>query len=361
MIIGGFLGAGKTTAMLRLAQYYHSTGRRPGLITNDQAARLVDTGMLQFHGFRVEEVAGACFCCKFNDLVESARRLRREERPGVLLAEPVGGCTDLAATVVRPLSKYYGDHYTISPYSVLVDPERARKIVLEKSFGGFSSKVAYVFLKQLGEADVILLNKIDTISKDAREILLNSLRLEFPKARILAISAATGEGFDEWRAVLEGTAACGANITDVDYDIYAEGEAELGWLNAIYHISARTPVSADAFVKDVIFNIGKAMRRRGAEIAHLKAIFTIPGGASVANDTGSPSGVQLSKSCGGSASDGTLTINARVHLDPESIYNITISGVDAAAAAEGAKAVRAESYHFRPGRPVPTHRFAADL
>ncbi|MGH7150452.1 MAG: GTP-binding protein, partial [Planctomycetota bacterium] len=63
VVVGGFLGAGKTTALLRLGKRVHDRGRKVGLITNDQAANLVDTGTLRVRGFRVEEVAGACFCC----------------------------------------------------------------------------------------------------------------------------------------------------------------------------------------------------------------------------------------------------------------------------------------------------------
>ena len=108
-VVGGFLGAGKTTALLRLARAYSKEGLRVGLITNDQAEGLVDTGSLRVRGFRVEEIAGACFCCKFDDLAQAAERIRVEDRPDVLLGEPVGSCTDLAATVVAPFRKLYGE------------------------------------------------------------------------------------------------------------------------------------------------------------------------------------------------------------------------------------------------------------
>ena len=58
-MVGGFLGAGKTTALLRFAKHLTSGGRRVGLITNDQSYGLVDTTMLSSHGFAVEEITGA--------------------------------------------------------------------------------------------------------------------------------------------------------------------------------------------------------------------------------------------------------------------------------------------------------------
>ena len=61
IMIGGFLGAGKTTTVLRLAEYLDAKGLKVGLITNDQAQNLVDTRMLSSHGFNVEEIAGGAF------------------------------------------------------------------------------------------------------------------------------------------------------------------------------------------------------------------------------------------------------------------------------------------------------------
>ncbi len=103
VMIGGFLGAGKTTTIGRLAATYQQLGQRVGIVTNDQATDLVDTHTLRSQGFEVGEVAGACFCCNFNELTETVASLESQQRPDVILAEPVGSCTDLVATVVQPL------------------------------------------------------------------------------------------------------------------------------------------------------------------------------------------------------------------------------------------------------------------
>src|SRR4026207_1247801 len=75
IMIGGFLGAGKTTAIARLARYLTDQGLRVGLITNDQGSGLVDTAMLSARGFPVEEIAGGCFCCRFGSLTEAVQKL----------------------------------------------------------------------------------------------------------------------------------------------------------------------------------------------------------------------------------------------------------------------------------------------
>src|SRR3989442_981800 len=75
IMVGGFLGAGKTTAIARLARRLADQGLRVGLITNDQGSHLVDTAMLASRGFPVEEISGGCFCCRFNSLMDAAQKL----------------------------------------------------------------------------------------------------------------------------------------------------------------------------------------------------------------------------------------------------------------------------------------------
>src|ERR1044072_2333929 len=102
VMVGGFLGAGKTTTIARLAKIYQDRGEKVGIVTNDQATDLVDSNSLRSQGYDVGEVPGACFCCNFNKLTETVGQLEKSARPDVILAEPVGSCTDLAATVVPP-------------------------------------------------------------------------------------------------------------------------------------------------------------------------------------------------------------------------------------------------------------------
>lgn len=358
MVVGGFLGAGKTTALVRLAKSFHDEGRRVGLITNDQAAGLVDTGTIRVQGFRVEEVAGACFCCKFDDLAAAAEKIRIEESPDVLLGEPVGSCTDLAATVVAPFRKLHGDRFSIAPYSVLVDPARARAIVVERGADGFSSKVAYVFRKQVEEADVVGLNKVDTLSPSARADLLAALANEFPRSQVLAISGRTGEGFDRWRELLDEERPAGRNVVDVDYDLYAEGEAELGWLNLSTKVDAERPFDGDAFVRELTREIAGELRRRRFEIAHLKVLLGADDRAAVANATDSRSEANLSRTIGAPVSRGALIVNARVHADPAELRATVEARLAATLEHLGLARGPVVAAHFRPGRPVPTHRFA---
>src|SRR5262245_58186946 len=169
IMIGGFLGAGKTTAVARLARRLTDRGVKVGLISNDQSTGLVDTALLRSKGFPVEEIPGGCFCCRFNSLLDAADNLDRTTRPDVFIAEPVGSCTDRIATVSYPLRRIYGDRFEVAPMSVLVDPTRASRILGLEKGPQFSEKVIYVYRKQLEEANLIAVNKIDAIPAPLRE------------------------------------------------------------------------------------------------------------------------------------------------------------------------------------------------
>src|SRR5262249_17492176 len=203
VMVGGFLGAGKTTALARLARYYLGRGQRIGLVTNDQAQDLVDTNSLRAQGFPVEEVPGACFCCKFDELIGRVEALQSNQRPDVILTEPVGSCTDLVATVVQPLKDLYGDRFEVAPYGVLFKPSHGLGIGRGEGGGGFSPKAAYIFRKQLEEADAILLNRIDELTPAEVEEVAGLVSAQYPGVPVLRVSARTGQGFDAVTALLE--------------------------------------------------------------------------------------------------------------------------------------------------------------
>ena len=208
------------------------TGRRVGIVTNDQAPDLVDTGTLKVLSSDVGEVAGGCFCCHFNDFIGELKRVNKDLHADVLIGEPVGSCTDLSATVLQPLKKLYADAFQAAPFSVLVDPRRLRESLAPRGQRPFPDSVLYIYRLQIEEADAIVLNKVDTLSPAEVAELKAILAQRYPGRPVFAISAQTGQGVDEWLGFVLDTQPAGQRIAEVDYDVYAEGEAVLGWLNA---------------------------------------------------------------------------------------------------------------------------------
>lgn len=358
VMVGGFLGAGKTTTIGALARRYQQQGLKVGIVTNDQAADLVDTHALRSQGHLVGEVAGACFCCHFNDLIGTVEGLQSEAQPDVVLAEPVGSCTDLVATVVQPLVQLHQGQYDIAPYSVILKPSHGLRILKPNERSGFSPKAAYIFRKQLEEADCILINRIDELSGDQADELAALLSAEFPGTPQLRISAKTEEGFDALSEFLNQRGPFGRRILELDYDTYAEGEAELGWLNASLNVSARSPLLLDDLLLNVIRRLAAAFAKREAETAHLKVIGLSDASFGVANLVSSRSQPELSLPSAARVSEANVIVNARVAFDPDDLASEVRQAVDAACESFDAAADWNVVQSFRPGRPVPTHRMA---
>ncbi len=359
LMLGGFLGAGKTTAIGKLARRWVDRGLKVGVVTNDQAFGLVDTQALAAQGFNVGEVTGACFCCKFNDLVATAERLSADDQPDVILAEPVGSCTDLVATVIEPLRQLYGDQYEVGPLAVLLKPEHGRKILSGASDLGFSPKAAYIFLKQLEEADVIVLNKMDKLKEPERHALLKMVRERFPDKETLAISARSGDGFEALDALLSSNEPYLSQAAEVDYDIYAEGEAELGWLNCTVRLqSANEPFALDEVVLDLVERLRMACFEAQAEPAHLKVFAEAGEESAMANLVSSEVGSELSLRSQIEVDEATLTVNARVAIDPAMLTTLVENAATALAKERKLTVEIVDLQSFRPGRPVPTHRMA---
>ncbi|MFP6751909.1 MAG: GTP-binding protein [Pirellulaceae bacterium] len=356
VLIGGFLGAGKTTTIARLADYYQQQGLRVGIVTNDQAADLVDTHSLRSMGFSVGEVAGACFCCHFNELTETVQRLSSDQQPDIILAEPVGSCTDLVATVVQPLLQLHPDQFQVAPYGVILKPSHGRKILSNNGGGGFSPKAAYIFTKQLEEADFILLNRIDQLSEQEVGELEALLKDSYPGVPVLRISAREGTGIDALVQLLDQQGVFGRRVLELDYDIYAEGEAELGWLNASLEVQADELFDLDALLMGIIEQLRGQLAEAAAETAHLKTIGMTQDGHGVANLVSSDSPAELSLASDCRTRQVDLIINARVAMDPEELESQVRQAVTLVVEQLSARVRFRQTQSFRPGRPVPTHR-----
>lgn len=359
LMVGGFLGAGKTTTLSRLARHYMDRGLKVGIVTNDQAADLVDTQSLRSQGFDVGEVAGACFCCRFDDLMSTIDKLGQTQVPDIILAEPVGSCTDLVATVIQPIQQLYGAQFQIAPYAVILKPGQGRKILKNEPGTGFSPKAAYILEKQLEEADLILINRVDELSPDQLAELHGLLEARYPSTPRLAVSARAGTGFDAYFAILDQQGDFGRRVLDIDYDTYAEGEAELGWLNSTARITSPVEFSLDDFLLRIIDGLKTSLVNDDLEVAHLKAIGLSATAFGVANLVSRDLPAELSLPSRVQVRETDLVLNARVACDPQLLGQFVEETVKSVCTHVGAAAAFGSAQMFRPGRPQPTHRMPA--
>jgi hypothetical protein len=260
----------------------------------------------------------------------------------------------------------YGDRYHVAPLSVLVDPLRALRVLGLEGGRSFSPKVVYVYNKQLEEADVIVINKLDIVTGEQRDRLTAALRERYQAAMVLNISAKTGENLDAWFEHILATQANTAPqearaAIDVDYDIYAEGEALLGWLNATVRVAAAAPLDGNRLLADVARGAHAALAAAGLEIAHLKMTLAPDEGADIAalnlvRTDGTP---EMSHLLADDIADAEMIVNLRAEGDPDRLRAVVERAIDEAARAHAASCAIVHCEHFRPARPQPTHRLAA--
>lgn len=360
ILVGGFLGAGKTTLLWEAARRLTARGTRVGLVTNDQAPDLVDTALLSRSGVGVREVAGSCFCCNFPGLTQAVANLSDTVQAEVVLAEPVGSCTDLSATILQPLKDRFAQTCVLAPLTVLADPSRLREVMESGRSGSLHDSAIYIFRKQMEEADLIAINKSDLLTPDALRDLIQTVQRRFPCALVLPVSASTGAGVDTWIDAVLADAVSGRRIADVDYDRYAEGEAVLGWLNASAVLTAVQPVDWPTFARAFLTNLQDELRKSRIEVGHIKMLLEAETGRLVANLTRTDGEISIRNALKATPGSVSLTVNARAQMHPTALEALTRAALTASAG----DAIRIEIRHLRclqPGRPRPTHRYATPV
>ena len=356
---GGFLGSGKTTALASLATRLIQRDMRVGFITNDQSENLVDTvivrQMLTELGVPVEEVVKGCFCCKFDELIEHVEKILVHD-PDVLIGEPVGSCTDFVAAVANPIKIQYKAAFRFAPFSIMVDPDRVRELMLDESATEFHEDVAYLFRKQMEEADNIILNKIDLISQKEANRLLGAIGDRVQGKKMMAVSAKEGTGMDLWlEDLLSNRPGANTVLRQIDYDRYAHAEAVLGWLNAAVMISAPEPVDGPHFARTLLIELREAFKQKKGEIGHLKIVITSAGKSMWASLTHLSAEPSISGGPLDQLSKAALIINARVKLEPEDLERIVRDGLNRVSQHLGVKFEIDDLQCFSPAYPQPRH------
>jgi hypothetical protein len=341
IFVGGFLGAGKTTLILKAAARLTQQGKRVAVITNDQDVGLVDTAQAKADEVLTQEVAGGCFCCRFSELIEAAEALANY-RPEVIFAEPVGSCIDLSATILQPLKAFYQDRFRLAPLTVLLDPV----IVGRANKGQLDEDIHYLFRQQIGEADLVCLTKQD----------LGDGLPGTPFPIDFRLSTVSGEGIQDWLAeVQDSKRVVGAKLLDVDYQRYAEAEAALGWLNLHAEIQTTRSLSPAALCGPLFETISDRLKTAGLTVAHFKLFDRCTTGwlkiSLSANDREPvPEGDLLASP----AFNHQLALNLRAVGEPAVLRQI----VEAAMTEVPGTCSISHLGAFRPAAPKPEHRFS---
>jgi G3E family GTPase len=344
-LLSGFLGSGKTTAIRQACATLLKDGISVGVITNDQGIKLVDGYFFKNAGIPERQVGNGCFCCNYNDLDKSIGELVDEHHPEVIFAESVGTCTDIVATVIKPLSRYRKiDGISLT---TVVDARLLQMIISGKKV--FDEEVEYIFFRQLEEAGIILINKIDLATKDEISDIHKYLQARYPaKQLIFQSSIATNDG-NEWLTMISRQPAQPSlSSIDVDYDFYATGEAKMGYLDQqLLVIAEKQTAVRDAL--QIIRSFVEKVKEAAMPVGHIKFWlddrYKLSHTATTAPELPNVEEIASAANC-------TLIVNARVQTDAARLYAMMKNAI----AGGGYTVQTINSSFFKPGYPRPTHR-----
>jgi G3E family GTPase len=182
-VIGGYLGAGKTTLVNHLLREAQSSpgGLRIAVLVNDFGELPIDADLIESQGDGVIGIAGGCVCCSIgSDLVEALQAMAaRVPAPQQVLVETSG--VALPGAVARTVGLLPA--FRLDAVVVLADAGTLRARAVDRYVGD-------TVTRQLAEADVVLLNKADLVDAAQLDALEAWLHDHAPSARVLCAERA---------------------------------------------------------------------------------------------------------------------------------------------------------------------------
>lgn len=350
-LVGGFLGSGKTTAIIAAGRLLAERGERVGVLTNDQGRYLVDTAFVRAEEMPAVEVSGGCFCCNYTSYRKMIERLDRSAHPTVLFAESVGSCADLVATVIRPSELEEVAH--INSFTVFADI-RLLALMIADSPLPFSEDVVYLFSKQLEEAGLIVVNKSDLVRATEAQAIRDAVAKRFAGKTVRLQSSFSQADIGEWISTIDSTETVALEALELDYLRYGAAEAMLAWYDAAVEVSTGEGDGRD-FLRVLLGGVERRAREAGRSVGHIKILVRCGRTTSKLGLTSGGDGIEGELAEIGK-SGFALTINARVECSPDELR----SSVRAALSESSSRCKRSFSVmsedSFKPAFPNPEHR-----
>ena len=327
-VFSGFLGSGKTTAMMALTAWHSAHRGKAAMISNDLGGPgLADNKFAQLSGCNASELTNECICyrrpellARLNELFESGFELAISDIPGFGI-----GALD---HVYHGLTADYPGQVNLAPFTVLTEP---RTVDLLR--GNCDPDLRYLLDCQLLEADLIVLNKCDLLTEAQRAADAEYLKTCYPEAEVLCISARTGEGVEALSdALMEGKASMRA--PDLGYG-GAQFMRSMGRMSE-YYIQYRAVVCCEtfdgsAYLTALAERVRADVAAAGHEIPHLKLLAWTPeGDFGKADLLGTARDIELTRPFAGPCTDIAVALNASGDC-PSKLLDTIVTGAAEAA------------------------------
>ena len=254
-VLSGFLGAGKTTLLNHVL--HNRAGLRVAVIVNDMSEINIDSRLVKDGGAglsrteeKLVEMTNGCICCTLrDDLLIEVSRLAREQRFDYLLIESTGISEPLPVAATFSFEDETGQSLSkvarLDTMVTVVDAARFlddfnsvddlkdRQMAMgeddERSIGD-------LLIDQVEFANVLVLNKVDLVSRSDRERLHAVLRHLNPAAKIVES--------ERGRVPLE-------NILNTGLFHMEEAEQSAGWLKELN--GHHTPETEEYGIRNFVY------------------------------------------------------------------------------------------------------------
>lgn len=339
MVTSGFLGAGKTTSMIAFALNINGRGiGNAAILANDLGAgNIVDAEFCAAAGIKTLSLPGTCICYQHENLVDKMHQL---EDCGVdVIFSDIPGCGIGALDhVYLELEEKERGEFDLMPFTCIVDPERIRMVMPEKADIHLPEELRFLLDAQMAEADLIVLNKIDTISEAEAEEIISFIKSIYPQTPVMSMSAVKGIGVTK---VVDYLLANKAAVVhkEIGYgsEAFLAAENKLSWYNTRVFMEQREDKNLDfnEVFADVFEGIREGLKKNNSNVPHLK-MFAADSTDELtdffkASLIGIDYDVEYARKLDRRYSALSLIINARAATDSQVMAEIVSDAVDAAA------------------------------
>lgn len=175
-VIGGYLGAGKTTLINHLLR--NADGLRLAVLVNEFGALAIDEDLIEAEDDGLMSISGGCVCCAYgNDMIGALEDIRDAERGfDHVLLEASGVALPASIMTTVGLTGGLRPDATV----VLADAEQIRRNAANKY-------LADTVQRQLEQADILLITKADLVTTEQLADVTKWLKTRAPFARSLPI------------------------------------------------------------------------------------------------------------------------------------------------------------------------------
>ena len=355
LVLGGYLGAGKTTLAVNMAKTMKQRfDKSVAIITNDQGDVLVDTEYSKDAGFDTKEIMGGCFCTNFDRFVSSARTLVLDGKPDVIIAEPIGSSTNIMSSVVAPMRSLYPDEFSVAPLMVVVDCVRALDILSEKKERK-TETVDLIPAHQIRDAEIVILSKADLVDKATIDAIRKEIDKILPGCRMIETSSMDLRNIDDIISIiLSDEKSVKAPIAEQNQG-FAFEKAKLGWYSGTYKLTPKDDLDMYGMATDLMRGVAKVY---GAElIVHVKVMLESEDAAckmSLVQKEMQVDGIVGSRYM---RKPGQLVLNARVISPPKKLEEVMRGIMDDAVSKYPIELEKTGEKCFMPKPESPSHFF----